>query len=145
MRHIGHDRGQARKSVEKAESFPAPCESVTATNLSRDSERPHKADKYVWQTNPSPVVHWTTRATSPVCATCSNFNPRTCTSSRVTRWQISSGSPSLGKLENFNNNLSERTNTRDLTQQWTIFIRMSREYTLLCFHRNYSARISHIF
>jgi hypothetical protein len=38
--NVGHDRGrEAGKSAVKAGSFPAVRESVTATNLSRDSER----------------------------------------------------------------------------------------------------------
>lgn len=54
----GHDRGReaGKSAVKAAESFPAVRESVTATNLSRDSERPHKADRWVRATNRTLVI-----------------------------------------------------------------------------------------
>jgi len=51
-----HDGGQVGKGAEKAGSFPRVVRERQGYGLSRDNERPHKADRNARQTNPS-VVH----------------------------------------------------------------------------------------
>lgn len=58
-----------REKVWKERVFP-PCESVTATNLSRDSERPHKADTLCNKQICRRALNDTSRARA-------NFSPRT--------------------------------------------------------------------
>lgn len=74
-----------RKEPERFSRAPCVCESVT--DLSRDSERPHKADGYSLATNKSIVVHWTTRGRQ--AELCANFRTRTCSGARFARprWQ----------------------------------------------------------
>jgi len=50
------DRGQVGKGAEKAGSLPRAVRERQGYGLSRDNERPHKADRNARQTNPS-VVH----------------------------------------------------------------------------------------
>jgi len=126
-------RTGGKKYGKSWEFSRAPCDSVTATNLSRDSERPHKAD--IDTCDKQIRLRSCIERHAPLalcCATCSNFSPRS--------YALRLGYEVANKFRvlEFRRTWKFRQqparvhkHARDLTQQWPIFIQMWREYYAL--------------